>query len=235
MIRRIFSGRQAIPPFLPLVVVFITAFVLSCKPSMAEEEEWRFVYGAKGVKVHKRIKEGSRLLEFKACGDLRGKITDYTNVLLDTDKMPDWAPLCLEAKNIEQVNESQAVIYVAYEGVWPVADRDYVARRTVISDIKKTTVRININLDEYHNVPVCNNRVHITHLQCSWVLKRIDSSSTHVELNAFVDPGGRLPAWLVNWGYRWIPYRFLKNLEGKVVERSNKSTIQFVTVSSPPH
>ncbi len=234
MNRRLFQGRQAVPPFLPYMVVLIATFVLSCTPLVAEEEEWRFVFGTEDIKVHKRVKAGSSFLEFKAIGDLRGEITEYINILLGTDEMPDWAPQCFEAQNVEIINEKEAIIYVACKGIWPVVDRDYVAKRTVISDPKTTTVRINIDLTESPNVPISNNRIHIPHLKCYWILQRIESAHTHVELHAFVDPGGCLPAWLVNWGYRRIPYRFLKNLEAEIIEHSTESNTQFATVSSPP-
>ncbi len=236
MIRRIFYGSHAIPPFLPYMIVFIftATFVSSCTSLVAEEEEWHFVHGTEGIKVHKRIKAGSNFLEFKAIGNLRGGITEYMNVLLDTDKMPDWTPQCFEAKNIEIINEKEVIIYVACNGIWPVVDRDYVAKRTVISDPKMATVRINIDLTENPNVPISNNRIRIPHLQCYWILQRIESAHTHVELHAFVDPGGCLPAWLVNWGYRRIPYRFLKNIEAEIIEYSTESNTQFATVPPPP-
>ena len=138
--------------------------------------------------------------------------------------MPDWAPQCLEAQNVESINDRETIIYVACNGDWPVADRDYVAKRTIISNSEKSTIRVNINLIENPGAPDIKSRVHIPYLQCCWILKRINPSHTHVELRACVDPGGWLPAWLVNWGYRWIPYRYLKDLESKIVERSHTAT-----------
>ncbi len=209
MVRSFFQGRQAVPPFLPYIMaVFFVTFVLSCTLLVAEEEEWRFVYRSEDINVHKRIKEESRFLEFKAIGNLHGEITEYINVLLDTDKMPDWAPQCFEAQNVEEISERESIIYVACNGVWPIADRDYIARRTVVSDQGKTTVRINIDRAERPNMPVNDNRIHIPHLQCCWILKRIDPAYTYVELRAYVDPGGWLPGCLAGWligdiaGYR---------------------------------
>ena len=230
MIRRFFQGRNAIPPFLPYMMVFFLIYVLSCTPLLAEEEEWRFVYGTEDINVHKRNSNGSSFFEFKAIGKLHGEITEYMSVLLDTDIMPNWAPQCLEAKNIKTINENEAIIYVACKGVWPVADRDYIARRTIVPDLKKRTIHINVDLIEYPFVPT-NNRIHIPSLECCWILKKIDTANTHVVLNAYVDPGGWLPGWLVNWGYRRIPYRYLKNLESEVVKRSNESSTHFVSAS----
>ncbi len=233
MIRRFFKGRYAIPPFLPYIMVFFLIYVLSCTPLVAEEEEWRFVYGAEDIKVHKRIRNGSSFFEFKAIGKLHGEINEYISVLLDTDMMPDWAPQCFEAKNIKTINEKEVIIYVACKGVWPVADRDYIAKRTIVPDLKNTTVRINVDLIEYPFVPN-NNRIHIPRLECCWILKKIDTANTHVALNAYVDSGGWLPGWIVNWGYRRIPYRYLKNLESEVAKRSNGSSTHFVSVSTLP-
>ncbi len=218
MIRRFFQRRQATLPFLLCMMVLFAFVLLNSTPSIAEEEEWRFVNLAGGISVHRRSKDNSRFIEFKARGDLQGEITKYVNILLDTDKMPDWAPQCIEAKNIEKISQSEDIVYVACNGVWPVADRDYVAKRTIISDIKKTYVRINVDLTDHHNVPANDKRVHIPHLQCCWILRKIDHSHTYVELHAFVDPGGRLPAWLVNWGYRRIPHKYLVGLESMVAK-----------------
>jgi hypothetical protein len=232
MFRLLFHRIPVIPPLLPFMMVFSAVIMLSVASLMAEEEEWRFVYESEGINVHKRIKEGSRFLEFKVAGDLRGEISEYVCVLLDTDNMPDWAPQCFEARNVERVNERETIIYVACNGVWPVADRDYFAKRTITSDRKASTVSVDIDLAENPGAPDIKGRVRIPHLQCRWILKRIDPVNTHVELRVCVDPGGWLPAWLVNWGYRWVPYRYLKDLESKAVKLS-RCTTQLVSTLTP--
>ncbi len=231
MSRRFFPAKRVVSPFLPFLTVLLVVTVLSYNPLMAEEEEWRLVYEADGINIHKRVVEGSRFFEFKAMGNLRGTISEYVSVLLDTDNMPDWAPRCLEARNIEWINDRKTIIYVACNGVWPVADRDYIARLTLISDPNIPTVRVNVEHINHPNAPIITGRVHIPHLRCYWIFKKIDLVHTHVELHAYVDPGGWLPAWLVNWGYRKIPYRFLKGLETQVVKRLRHTT-QLATASN---
>jgi hypothetical protein len=233
MRRRFFQKKLVLPPFLSFIAAFSVVIIFTLTPLKAEDEEWRFVYEADGITVHKRIKEDTNFFEFKSTGVLRGEISDYLSVILDTEIMPDWAPQCLEAQNVESINDRETIIYVACNGVWPVADRDYVAKRTIISNSEKSTIRVNINLIENPGAPDIKSRVHIPYLQCCWILKRINPSHTHVELRACVDPGGWLPAWLVNWGYRWIPYRYLKDLESKIVERSHTATEFSVGFTSP--
>jgi hypothetical protein len=233
MRRRFFQKKRVLPLFLTFITALSTAIIFPLTPLKAGEEEWRFVYKADGITVHKRIKKDKIFFEFKSTGVLRGEISDYLSVILDTEIMPDWAPQCLEAQNVASINDRETIIYAACNGVWPVADRDYVAKRTVTSNPEKSTIQVNINLIENPGAPDIKSRVHIPYLQCCWILKRITPSHTHVELRACVDPGGWLPAWLVNWGYRWVPYRYLKELESMVVECSHTVT-ELVSASTPP-
>lgn len=234
MRRRFFHNTCVISHFLSFITALSAVTIFAFTPLKAEEREWRLVYESNGITAHKRTNEGSRFFEFKAVGDLRGAISEYVSVLLDTNSMPEWAPQCFEARNIEQVNDLETIIYVACNGVWPVADRDYVAKRTVISDRKTSTIRIDIELTDNTDAPDIKSRVHIPHLKCYWTLERIDPIHTHVELHAFVDPGGRLPAWLVNWGYRRIPYKYLKNLESNIVEHMPTTTVLVSALSHQP-
>ena len=234
MRQRFFQKKRVLPPFLSFIVALSVVIIFTFTPLKAEEEEWCFVYEADGITVHKRINEDTIFIEFKSTGVLRGEISDYLAVILDTEIMPDWAPQCIEAQNIESINDQETIVYVACNGVWPVADRDYVAKRTISSGSEKSAVRINIDLIENPDAPDIKGRVHIPYLQCCWILKRINPSHTHVELRACVDPGGWLPAWLVNWGYRRIPYRYLKELESKIVERSHTATDLVLALPPPP-
>lgn len=234
MIQRFFHGKRVFPPFLPFITVLSAVIMFAFTPLKAGDEEWRFVYESDGITVHKRIKEDTIFLEFKSTGNLRGEISGYLSVILNTEIMPDWAPQCFEARDVERINEWETIIYVACNGVWPVADRDYVAKRTIITNPKKSTVCVNVNLIENPNVPDIKSRVHIPYLQCCWILKWIDPVNTHVELRVCVDPGGWLPAWLVNWGYRWVPYRYLRDLESKVVKLSCCTTQLGSTLTHTP-
>ena len=173
MRRRFFQKKRLLPPFLSFITVLSAVIIFAFTPLNAGEEEWRFVYEADSITVHKRIKEDTISLEFKFAGVLLGNISDYLSVILDTEIMPDWAPRCIEAQNVESINDREIIIYVACNGVWPVADRDYVAKRTIISDPEKSTIRVNIDLIENPDAPDIKSRVHIPNLQCCWILKKL--------------------------------------------------------------
>ena len=205
------------------LLVFMLVAVLTCSPLSAEEEEWQHIYESDGIDICKRVAEGSKFFEFKAVGNLRGIMSDYVSAILDTGEYPDWVPRCLEARNVEKINDQEFVIYAVHAGIWPTADRDYSARMSLTLDTP--TVRVDIERVELPNTPsVATDRVHIPYMKSCWIFEQINQDFTRVELRAHVDPGGWIPAWLVNWGYRTIPFQFLKNLESQVDKRSNRTS-----------
>ncbi|MHC4307077.1 MAG: SRPBCC family protein, partial [Planctomycetota bacterium] len=78
--------------------------VSTYNPLIAEEEKWHLAYETDGVDIYKRVAEESKFLEFKATGNLRGTMSEYVSAILDTDEHPDWAPRCLETRNIDKIN-----------------------------------------------------------------------------------------------------------------------------------
>ena len=236
MSQRFLSGESRGFQFLPLLIVILLVTVCSYTPLLAEEEEeWYRTYEAEGINIHRRTMEESKFFEFKAAGNLRGTIFEYVSAILDTDNLPNWAPRCLEARNIERINDRELIIYAVYAGVWPTADRDYTARLSITSEPDMPTVRIDLERVEPQNtLPVITDRVHIPHLHSCWIFEQISQNCTRVELRAHVDPGGWIPAWIVNWGYRKIPYQFLKNLESQVAKRLHH-TPAIAAVSTIPH
>ncbi|MDP6923483.1 MAG: START domain-containing protein [Candidatus Scalindua sp.] len=207
------------------LLVFLLVTLPTYSPLTAEEEEWQHIYESDGINICKRVAEGSKFFEFKAVGNLRGMMSEYVSAILDTNEHSDWAPRCLEARNVEKVNDQEFVIYAVYAGVWPTADRDYSARVSITAEPGIPTVRVDIERVELSDtLPVSADRVHIPHMKSCWIFEQISQNCTRVELCAHVDPGGWIPAWLVNWGYRTIPFQFLKNLEAQVDKRSNRTS-----------
>lgn len=221
--------------YFSLLLFLLTVTVSTYNPLVAEEEKWHLTYEADGISIYRRIAEGSKFLEFKAVGDLRGTMSEYVSAILDIDEHSDWAPRCLEVRNIDKINDRELILYAVFAGVWPTADRDYTARMSIASESNASTVRIDVERVEPPSIsPVATDKVHIPYLKSCWIFEQINQDFTHVELCAHVDPGGWIPAWLVNWGYRKIPYQFLNNLESQVAKRLNH-TSTIAVVSTIPH
>jgi len=111
------------------------------------------------------------------------------------DTFPEW---------IFQVQASEAVAgtggertYMRFNGIWPVSDRDVVLDNRVDQAEEGGAVTLHsVNAedgrppnDDYVRIPALDNRFVVTPLADGW---------TRVEFRTFVDPGGKVPAWLSN-------------------------------------
>ena len=110
MRRRFYQKKRVLILFSSFITALSAVIIFAITPLNAGEKEWRFVYKADGITVHKRIKEDTIFFEFKSTGVLRGEISDYLSVILDTEIMPDWAPQCIEAQNIESINDRETIV-----------------------------------------------------------------------------------------------------------------------------
>ena len=209
-----------------LLLAFLLVITVSTyKPLVAGEQKWHLTYETGGIKVYRRVTEGSKFFAFKAVGNLRGKTSDFVSIIFDIENLPNWVPRCLEARKIEVINDREFIVYSAYAGVWPAADRDYAAKLSITSDPEIPKVRADIErIDLPDSIPLDTDRVQIPFLKSYWTFEQISRDLTRVELCAHADPGGWIPAWLVNWGYRKIPYQFLINLESQVAKRLNRTS-----------
>ncbi len=88
-----------------LLAFLLVVAVSTYNPLVAEEARWHLAYETDGIDIYRRVAEGSKFIEFKATGDLRGTMSEYVSVILDTDEHSNWAPRCLEARNIEKIND----------------------------------------------------------------------------------------------------------------------------------
>jgi hypothetical protein len=180
--------------YFSLLLFLLTVTVSTYNPLVAEEEKWHLTYEADGISIYKRIAEGSKFLEFKAVGDLRGTMSEYVSAILDIDELSDWAPRCLEVRNIDKINDRELILYAVFAGVWPTADRDYTARMSIASESNVSTVRIDVERVEPPSTsPVATDKVHIPYLKSCWIFEQISQDFTRVELCARVV--GYLPGW----------------------------------------
>jgi len=126
------------------------------------------------------------------------------------DTFPEW---------IFQVQASEAVagtggrrVYMRFNGIWPVSDRDVLLDNSVSQDPASGAVTLrSLNAEDgrppskgYVRIPALDNRFVVTPLQDGW---------TRVEFRTFVDPGGKVPVWLANLVATKAPLETLEGLQ----------------------
>ena len=110
--------------------------------------------------------------------------------ILDREELyPQWV---FRNKSARRVEEG---LYLSFHGIWPVADRDVFTTTRVTVTKGRVTVHTN-------NDPGTDTRfdghVRIPTLENTFDVVPKGADQTRVVFTTYVDPGGRVPAWLSN-------------------------------------
>lgn len=127
----------------------------------------------------------------------------------DAARIPQWMD-GVKSSRIVQEADDYYITHTLVPSPWPVKDRDSVVR----SDIRQQedgSVLIEFASVE-GVVPLQKNYERVQNVKGCWCFTPLQDGKTRVEYEVMVDPGGKLPAWLVNRFALDVPYNSIKQM-----------------------
>ncbi|MEZ5507864.1 MAG: START domain-containing protein [Gammaproteobacteria bacterium] len=127
----------------------------------------------------------------------------------DAARIPQWMD-GVKSSRIVQEADDYYITHTLVPSPWPVKDRDSVVR----SDIRQQddgSVLIEFASVE-GVVPPQKNYERVQNVKGCWCFTPLQDGKTRVEYEVMVDPGGKLPAWLVNRFALDVPYNSIKQM-----------------------
>jgi hypothetical protein len=94
---------------------------------------------------------------------------------------------------------------------WPISNRDGIFRQNINPKSTCNLLFIETN-SEKDLMPVNPNFVRVPSLHSTWVIKKIGENKLVGEYTIKVDPGGMVPAWLVNLFIDKAPFESVKKM-----------------------
>lgn len=186
-------------------------------PSAARAGGWEPLFEDEGIKVWKKEIEGSDFVAFRGRGLIKAPIQKVAAVIRDADRETEWMENCVDAKTVRFLSATDAIVYHRTGSPVPlISDRDVVldSRTTVLP--AERTVWIRFKAIEDPAVPKKDGVVRMPVLQGHWRLRQIGAYSTELEYQVQADPGGALPAWLVNLVSRKLPFHTVRRMRSQV-------------------
>jgi hypothetical protein len=195
----------------------VAALLILGASAGAAEDEWRDVIDKDGIVVSV-LEQPDRVLPL-----LRGVTvipagpTAISDVIRDVARQCEWMHQCKEARILEETPEA-VFIYNRTGLPWPVADRDTVLRTELHVIEPDVEVRAVASSTDQVSVPEVPGVVRMPYLRGEFRLRIQAPGETRVEYRLDIDPGGRIPIWLVKRTSRDIPFYTLRNLRKRVAE-----------------
>ena len=180
---------------------------------------WRTLSAEAGITVSSRNEPGSDVSTFRGQAKLRGSVLHLLAILVDDARSREWQEQVAEGRLLRTLNGPRSqIVYSRSRQSWPVQDRELVMQRTVdvINPGREFRVHLVCAPDA---APAKKGIVRVADCDTSFLLRKIDDSTTFVDAHVRVDPGGATPGWMANLASKNIPRDTLTSLQ-KQAERT---------------
>jgi hypothetical protein len=178
--------------FLPLFL-----FLFALHNSIQAQDSWELKKEKEGIKVYTRNSLNSSFKDIRVEADLQGTIGAIRALLVDFEKYPRWAYATKNSEMVMQINRNQFIYYLEVSAPWPVTNRYLYANISVVHDSLRHNLKvISESINDYQ--PSVEKLVRVARSKGVWNVTTLSDKMIHIEYLLEADPGGSVPAWVLN-------------------------------------
>lgn len=192
------------------------------------QDDWKLKTDKDGIRTYSRKAEDSRINAIKVEADFTAPLSRLAFIIADVASYDDWVFNSSATRLLKQVSPSELYYYSEIKFPWPAANRDFVSHITILQDPQTKTVLINAtNVAGWE--PVKKNIVRINNSVGKWTIRPLGKETLNVVYELQADPGGGLPAWLINSFSSTGMVETFKNLRGLLNKKTSAAnTLSFI-------
>lgn len=207
-----------------LRLITIVLVVISCSVLHAQED-WVLSSDGNDIKTYYRESAESDIKELKIITSIEAPAILVFELLNDIDLYDDWVYRTSEAKLVQYYNNRSLQYYAVVDFPWPFDDREmYIKSSYTISPDQKS-ISTNSMAVPRKDIESREDHVRITDMVLGWDLEEDEQGVTHVTYVLRSDPGGSIPAWMVNLALEAGPKQTMTNLRDLVYNHLETETV----------
>ncbi len=195
------------------IVKIITLFIFCSEIASVcpAQYQWELRKDEDGIKVYRGTAPGSAFKAIKVECTLDGSLSNLANILSQVDLQKEWVFHSKTAYLLKRVTPYDLYYYAETAMPWPLVNRDAAVHLVLTKDsVQHTLIATGTSVPKY--VPEEKDKVRIPHSLVKWNVTEAAQGKVHIIYTIEVDPGGSLPAWLVNMFADKGPYESFKKL-----------------------
>ena len=175
-----------------LIVVFISfGFIFT------QNDGWEMVKEANNTKVYTRKTSESDYEQIRIITEVQAPISEIVNALEDVNYHQEWVYETKETKLLEKRGVGDFEYYALMNMPFPVKDRDIIIGVKRSQDPNSKVVDIK-SFALLNRMPEKSKRIRIKTFLSTYKITPLDNGWVEVDYFMAADPGGKLPAWIVN-------------------------------------
>ncbi|HEY4967620.1 MAG TPA: START domain-containing protein [Puia sp.] len=190
-------------------------FAMYFHGSTAAQNNWTLQKEKDGIKISNRPSPTSSFNDVRVEVDLPGNIDQLAAILLDVNKYTEWAYATRKSELIKQLGPDKLIYYSEIEVPWPATDRYFYAQFELKKDPDGRSVRV-VSTNVSYDGPVPKDLLKVPYSKGSWNVTQSSKQSIHVDYILELNPGGSLPAWVLNLFSSKGPLETFENIKRKM-------------------
>ena len=183
----------------------------------SEKNVWTLKKEKDGMTIYNRHSDVSKFNDIRVDMDLPGTVEQLAAILLDVDRYADWVYATKSSTTMKKVSENEVIYYSEIGTPWPAANRDFYADMKVsINATNRSLNVVSMSMKDYQ--PEKKDLVRIPFSKGAWVVTTEPNKRIHLQYVLQADPGGSIPAWILNTFATKAPMETFSNLKRKMEE-----------------
>lgn len=197
-------------------------------PAIMYSQDWQLRKSEEGIEVYSRNAENSSFKELKSVVTLKTSLSSIVALLNDWESYPQWVYRCGKSTTLKKISEIEVIHYQTVTTPWPVDSRDFIVQVKLQQDPSTKVVVISSTcMPDF--IPKVPDLVRITEFKASWTLIPQKDGTVKVIYQLLVNPGGYVPAWLINLAVVEGPYETTLHLKEWVKkEKYQKAAVHYI-------
>jgi hypothetical protein len=188
--------------------ILLGILILACVPGNAQEPaalNWQLVKDKDAVKVYTASPTTGSFKYIKVEALLDGTIEKFVSVFKNVASQPQWVYKTKKAYIIRANTATDLLYYNETSLPWPMSNRDIAIHMKITED--KANRQLFITSEGVQAaIPVNGNIVRVPHYQGDWTVRDAGANKIQVHYFLDIDPGGTMPAWIINLFITKGPY-----------------------------
>jgi hypothetical protein len=196
-----------------LVSILVFAFV-----AVMAQGNWELKKNENGIAVYTRKAATGNLKELRVVCELNATKAQLISTLQDIGNYNDWVYSNKKSEILKSLNPYKIIYYTESRLPWPIKDRDLIVQLDIDSGPEILEIQAK-SLPEY--LPQNKKFVRVPYSLAKWKVTQAAENKLKVDYTFSVDPGGSIPAWLVNATMAIGPYNSFAKLREVLKEKNN--------------
>lgn len=194
---------------------FIIVALFTTLPCAVGQAPWKLRKEKDGIQVYFRQAEDSNIKELKITARIEGSLGAAVSFISDINNFPNWMDHCRETRFIDKRSAADYTYYNLTDFPWPLSDREFVMRCTTYQDPSSLAVYF-LSVADPDAIPLTKGYVRVKQTVSQWKIEPDGPGFLRLEYYLKADPGGSIPAWMINMALDGGPLKALYALRDAI-------------------